>query len=142
MVYLVLRGRIKEAVWLGAALVMGIQLNTALKIYFSRPRPLAFASNRMLMSFAYPSGHAFSSLFFYGITLWISPRLHRMFLQWRWPTWLVVSLVFLIGESRIALGVHWMSDVIGGYMAGCAWLIFTIILAEEFEFFKKRSSNG
>jgi membrane-associated phospholipid phosphatase len=135
MVYLVLRGRIREAVWLGVALLIGIRLNELLKIYFSRPRPLAYPAHRMMTSFAYPSGHAFSSLFFYGLALWTLRRVQGRFLQSKWPAWLVLSLVLLIGESRVSLRVHWVSDVIGGFMAGSVWLVFNIMLAEQFHFF-------
>ena len=140
--YLVLQGRIKEAIWLAATLVIGLELNHTLKACLSRPRPPVFLAQHHLRSFSYPSGHAFCGLFFYGIALWILRQVNMRCIRTRWATWLVLSLIFLIGESRVALGVHWISDMIGGFMAGLVWLTFNIMLAEKLQFFKKRSNNN
>jgi len=138
--YLVLQGRIREALWVIAALVIGLKLNNALKIWFSRPRPPALLADYMLRSSAYPSGHAFCGLFFYGIALWILRQMHIRLLRMRWAKWLIVIMVLLIGGSRIALGVHWVSDIIAGYLAGLVWLTSNIVLAERLQFFDPKNA--
>jgi membrane-associated phospholipid phosphatase len=75
---------------------------------------------------AFPSGHATQTISFYGmlaVVLIISyaPRL-------RWPFVIGAALVALVvGASRLYLGVHWLTDVLGGYALGLAWLSLVMI---------------
>jgi undecaprenyl-diphosphatase len=93
----------------------GELLNRELKHLFERPRP-PFTTAR---EWSFPSGHAMMSLIAYGMLAYVLVVLR--------PGWLgrivpVIVLVLLIGFSRIFLTVHYLSDVIGGYAAGAAWL--------------------
>ena len=70
---------------------------------------------------SFPSGHAQAAIVGYGILLLVFlPVIARRARPW--VTAVAASLVLLIGFSRIALGVHYFSDVIGGYLIGGAWL--------------------
>ena len=96
-------------------------LNQSLKLIFQRPRPqLAWAQVQPESSF--PSGHAMNSLVFYvAVALIIG-----MF--WGRRAGLIslvmaIVLALLIGTSRIYLGYHSFTDVVGGLFAGAAWLI-------------------
>lgn len=115
------------------SLLGGHYINQFLKNYFGRIRPTDY-SIIIQEGFSFPSGHAMVSICFYGmlayiITRNIKSKKRRIFL--------ISTLIFytlLIGFSRIYLGVHWPSDVIGGYIIGMAWLYACIIGI-------KRSSN-
>ena len=106
--------------WL-AALAGAALLNLVLKQYFQRPRP-SYAEFFELKNWSFPSGHAMGSLVTYGMLAYIGVVLIRR----QHVRWVVVGLAtFLIcsiGASRIVLGVHYLSDVLGGYTAGSVWL--------------------
>lgn len=119
---LVLRGRARLAVYLvTTSLVAGVT-NLAVKAAVSRPRPslddpVATASGQ-----SFPSGHAMSATAVYGALLLIflpavSPRWRRTAVA------AVVGLVLAIGATRLALGVHYISDVLGGFVLGLGWLV-------------------
>ncbi|MCR4322650.1 MAG: LssY C-terminal domain-containing protein [Candidatus Azambacteria bacterium] len=98
------------------------------KIMVHRPRPLnAFYIED---SFSFPSGHATIAVAFYGFCAYI---LFRMFTQWKWKANVIGGgfiIIALIGFSRLYLGVHYLSDVWGGYLIGSLWLLFGIALSE------------
>jgi membrane-associated phospholipid phosphatase len=75
---------------------------------------------------AFPSGHATQTISFYGmlaVVLIVSYAPRR-----RWPFVIGAVLVTLVvGASRLYLGVHWLTDVLGGYALGLAWLSFVMI---------------
>jgi membrane-associated phospholipid phosphatase len=113
--------------WRGGVLVLvtlagAALLDDLLKHLFARPRPTAYFGYPEPTSFSFPSGHAlFSICFFGGLAVLLAPRLRHPALR------LLVVLsaavaVALIGLSRIYLGVHYPSDVLGGYAAGVVWV--------------------
>jgi hypothetical protein len=104
------------------ALIGGEALNEILKHLIQRPRPehSAILSSQ---SWSFPSAHAMESLIGYGMLA------YGLFVLVSWPRrrlrYLALGttlLILLIGWSRIYLGVHYVSDVIGGYTAGLIWL--------------------
>jgi undecaprenyl-diphosphatase len=120
-----------EAAFVVATLTSGI-LAGVLKMLVGRSRPPSFSldPNDIFQSFnqyAYPSGHVMLFVVFYGFVA---------YLAWKflagWMRWTVISicaaLIVLIGPSRIYLGEHWVSDVIGSYIIGTFWLIILILL--------------
>jgi undecaprenyl-diphosphatase len=86
-------------------------------IHRSRPDVSVAAISTLAEGFSFPSGHAFAATIFYGFLAYLAFRFRK-----RWPGILCVALVFLIGVSRIYLGVHWPSDVLAGWLLGLAWL--------------------
>jgi undecaprenyl-diphosphatase len=86
-----------------------------------RPRPSLVAPIATAHGKSFPSGHAMSSVVVYGSLLLVFfPVLTR---AWRRRCLVgVVVLMLVIGFSRLALGVHYISDVVGGYVLGLAWL--------------------
>ena len=109
------------AIWI-MALAGGGLLSLQMKAIFARPRPVF--TNPLLIehSFSFPSAHAMTSLITYGILayfLWheVHNRIVRILIVFA-----AVMLVMLIGISRMTLGVHYLSDVLGGFMAGGLWL--------------------
>ncbi|MEO8409746.1 MAG: LssY C-terminal domain-containing protein [Propionivibrio sp.] len=98
------------------------------KLAFQRPRPLGAVL--LESSYSFPSGHATIAVAFYGF---IGYLLIRFAATWTVRVRLFFatgSLVLLIGLSRIVLGVHYLSDVWGGYLVGALWLIVGISLTE------------
>jgi undecaprenyl-diphosphatase len=97
------------------------------KITLERPRPLAGVYEET--SFSFPSAHAALAVAFYGYLLYWAWRRsawsRRVNLTFSW-----LVLIVLIGFSRLFLGVHYLSDVLGGYALGFLWLLVGIGLTE------------
>ena len=109
----------------------GAALNTLLKHVFHRGRP-EFATEFITQSsWSFPSGHAMDSMVGYGILLTVllgtieTSRNRRLLIAG------AVVLIAAIGVSRVYLGVHYLTDVIAGWLAGGAWL-FVCITAYHF----------
>jgi undecaprenyl-diphosphatase len=118
-----LRGWRRGAVLVLVTLAGAAILDTGLKELFARARPQAFFDYYPApRSFSFPSGHAFFAVcFFGGIAVLLSHRLRgRLAGALVWAVALV--LTFLIGVSRVYLGVHYPTDVIGGFAVGIVWV--------------------
>ncbi len=89
-----------------------------LKAWFGRIRPELSPHLDFVTSAAYPSGHANNAAVVYILFIMLVP-------QARHPLWQLAAavLIVLTGLSRIMLGVHWMTDVIGGWMLGTAFAL-------------------
>jgi undecaprenyl-diphosphatase len=116
------RSWIVLAGWI-AAFAGGGALDLALKLVIHRPRPTGATTFLYGGSFSFPSGHAMGSLIGYGMLAYL------LIARWPWARRhqagvLIVTFVLVlgIGLSRLYLGVHFLSDVIGGYAAGAVWL--------------------
>ena len=98
-------------------------LSAILKIVIKRPRPAGAAAFLHGDTFSFPSGHALGSLVGFGMvayligSYWLSTRRSRSAI-----TFVAAFLIVSIGISRLYLGVHYFSDVVGGYAAGMLWL--------------------
>lgn len=127
-VALLLRRRaFRCAAFLGTVVPIGALILTLTKLAVDRarpvlPEPFAFASGT-----SFPSGHAMGSLVCYGALLlvvlpFLPPRLQRL------ARWLTGAIVLAVGTSRVVLGVHYPSDVLGGWLLGAGWLLLTVML--------------
>jgi len=122
-IYLYRRSQPRLIAFLLTTTLGGSIINTVVKLAVNRPRPtfrdraaITFESGK-----SFPSGHAMSSTIAYGALLLIFLPL----IPKRFRTLAIggtVGLVLLIGVARLGLGVHFLSDVIGGYILGAAWL--------------------
>lgn len=121
LIYLVLRRNFEAAILVAAAIAGGTLLSFLLKQGFDRPRPDLVPHGSYVTMASFPSGHSMLSAVTY-LTLGVllaqvhSRRRMKVFFL------LVAMLVtLLVGISRVYLGVHWPSDVLGGWSVGAAW---------------------
>jgi undecaprenyl-diphosphatase len=115
------------AIWLLVTLAGATILDLALKSAFHRPRPSPFFGP-IPHTYSFPSGHSLFSFCFYGVLAGLlSARVRAPLL--RAVIWiLATALVFSIGLSRIYLGVHYPSDVLGGFLVGTIWVSTMLVL--------------
>jgi len=96
-------------------------LENVLKVQFHRQRPEPFFDTVLPGSYSFPSGHALLSICLYGVLAWLLAAHRRD--SAKWLIWIVAAaLVAAIGVSRVYLGVHHPTDVIGGYLVAIAWI--------------------
>lgn len=95
-------------------------LNFLLKQLFARPRPEFSLITET--GFSFPSGHAMVTMAFYGYLLYVVVKLVKK--KWLRNSLIVlfVSIIFLVGLSRIYLGVHYVTDVLAGYSISLVYL--------------------
>lgn len=105
-------------------------LNLLLKNIFVIPRPdiISLIEEK---GFSYPSGHAMASLAFYGFIIYLLNKKMKPSLLKKVLIIILTLLILLIGFSRVYLGVHHLSDIIGGYLISLAYLIIFIKLMKK-----------
>lgn len=110
--------RWREATFAGVSFAGSALLNMATKQFFQRDRPTLWESIAPEHTFSFPSGHAMGSA-----TLAMVVVLLCWHTRWRWlAVGLAALFALLVGASRIYLGVHYPSDILGGFAAGIAWV--------------------
>lgn len=100
-------------------------INQAIKHIVRRPRPNVL---RLVeeSGYSFPSGHSMVSMAFYGIIIYlVYKNVTNKYLKWTLIT-LLSLLILSIGFSRIYVGVHYFTDVVGGFLLGLAYLIIYI----------------
>jgi undecaprenyl-diphosphatase len=121
VVYLALRRKFRTALFVTASILGGWGLSSAMKIGIARPRPEVVQHLVEVTDMSFPSGHAMLSAITY---LTLGAMLSRIeetpSLRYFFPV-VAVFLTLLIGCSRIYLGVHYPTDVLGGWAAGTVW---------------------
>lgn len=129
VVWLWRNGARKLVIFLLVVSLGGSAIDTAVKVLVGRPRPRLDEPIATAFGKSFPSGHSMSSLICYGALLVVFlPLVPR---RWRVVTIVATaSWVLAVGFSRLALGVHFLSDVLGGYVLGAAWLIGSIAAFE------------
>jgi undecaprenyl-diphosphatase len=120
-----------ESILTGSATAISLlAIVPAVKLLVDRPRPSPELVQVMTTSWgeSFPSGHAVYAMVFYGFLFYLTPKLiNRPVLAKALQAFLVV-LIGLTMASRIYLGVHWFSDILGGLFLGGLVLITTIVI--------------
>ncbi len=106
-------------------------INLILKILIQRPRPNGFNIINET-GYSFPSGHSMVSTAFYGLLIYLSYKNIKNKILRRSICIILFFLIVLIGISRIYLGVHYASDVIGGFFLSIAYLIIFIEIVPKF----------
>lgn len=121
-------GRTRLALVLVAVTMLGRGLSEIQKYWVARARPDLETHLVFVQTSSFPSGHAASSMIFYlSLALALTARS-----RWHRPAGAAAILLSLcIGLSRVMLGVHWPSDVIGGWSFGLLWVLLTLRLAQR-----------
>ena len=119
----------------------GALLNTGLKHAFERARPDLVPHEVIVANASFPSGHAFGAAMVYLtlaalLTFRMQPRAARVILLV-----LAIGVALAVGVSRVALGVHWPSDVLAGWAAGSAWALANWIIANATGWFGARDRS-
>lgn len=113
-------------------------LNQALKLIYQRVRPSLFNGPFHLSSYSFPSGHSMGAIACYGMMAYIGARLMRR-RSHRSALFIGAALLTAaIGFSRIYFGVHYPTDVLGGFTAGASWLVFVISALQTAEWYAQR----
>ena len=108
----------------------GEVLDQVLKLAFHRTRPAAFFGLPEPLGYSFPSGHALAACAFYGVlAAFAAARTEKRTLRWIYQI-AAAMVIATIGVSRIYLGVHYPSDVLGGYAAALVW-VFTVASARR-----------
>ena len=106
----------------------GITLNNLLKFAFARPRPDFVSHAARVFTTSFPSGHATLSAITYLTIGALLARTYPSFIMGLYFMSLAAFLTVLIGVSRIYLGVHYPTDVLGGWCIGVAWAMACWVL--------------
>ena len=123
IVLLVKNKKISKAFLLN--LICVFLLNYLLKIIFARSRPIDI--NLIVETgFSFPSGHAMISLGIYGFLIYLLLSSDKNKISKIIGTASLILLIFLIGISRIYLGVHYATDVIAGFIISASYLLLFI----------------
>jgi membrane-associated phospholipid phosphatase len=112
---------------LGVALGGGMVLADVVKSLVARPRPAMAAVVVRGEGFAFPSGHATYAIAVYGALAYLTAGWVRTWSA-KVAAWtLALTVVLLVGFSRVYLGSHWATDVLGGYALGAVWLAAVLV---------------
>jgi membrane protein DedA with SNARE-associated domain/membrane-associated phospholipid phosphatase len=120
LAWLVWRRNWHAAWYWGAAVGFGQLAASLIKLVLQRPRPITDIYNG-ISSYSFPSGHATMSMVVYGFLAVLIAR--HLSSSYRWIVYaLAALLISSISISRLYLGAHWLSDVLGGLSLGLAWV--------------------
>lgn len=112
----------KIAILIPTNLTIITALNQILKIIFQRERPTGYRLIEM-SGYSFPSGHAMVSMAFYGLLIYLISKIIKQKPLKIILIALNITIIILIGISRIYLGVHYLSDIITGYSLSIIYLL-------------------
>ncbi len=118
-----------EALTISTALIGSVIINTILKLIFARPRPEVFPPLAVEHSYSFPSGHTSTAMAFYGLLAVLLWRAHHR-------GWALLSggWVLAVAFSRVYLGAHYPSDVLGSLTLGVIWLFAVLIVHDRYHY--------
>ena len=125
VLWLAFRKRHRATLFAFIAIVGSALLNVIAKHYYGRARPSLWESLMPETTFSFPSGHAMGSMTLAAVVVLLAWNT-----RWRWVVTVgAAAFVLLVGASRLYLGVHYPSDILGGWTAALAWTfgVYTLI---------------
>ena len=112
-----------------AMAVGAVSIEKILKLAIARPRPPVTWMAVSASGWSFPSGHATHSAAVYGGAACLTTRLRAFGQRTQMVLWgLAAALSFLVGASRVYLGVHWPTDVVGGWILAAGWLCVVLLI--------------
>ncbi|MFC4689894.1 phosphatase PAP2 family protein [Dokdonia genika] len=121
-------------------MVLALSSNLILKQIINRARPEA-EHLVTVETLSYPSGHAMMAMAFYGILIYLITQFNISKI-WKFLIILLLAVLILsIGISRIYLGVHYPSDIAGGFIAGFIWVVFCVMIFNLMNLFKRDAAT-
>ena len=109
----------------------GSLADTLAKAIVHRARPAADIVHvlQQVSGYSFPSGHVVFYTAFLGFLMFLAYTILKARVAWRWAVFVILGFfVATVGISRIYLGAHWFSDVLGAYLLGSLWLIASIYI--------------
>jgi undecaprenyl-diphosphatase len=131
--FLVLQTRYRTAIVVVLTSSGGDVLNAVMKHAFDRPRPTIVPHLRVVYSTSFPSGHAMESAIVYLTLGAILMRASQTRTTKLYILGVAIFLTIVVGVSRVSLGVHYPTDVIGGWIVGFIWASICWLAAQRFE---------
>lgn len=123
----------RALVFVLASTFSGLLVSLLLKQLFDRPRPELVPHLAHVYTSSFPSGHAMLSA---TVFLTLGALLGRFVQEWMLKAYFLIvagTLTFLVGVSRVYMGVHYPTDVLGGWTAGLAWALVCWLLARALQ---------
>lgn len=129
VIYFFVKKKKRLAIFTLITALSSLGLMSLIKNLVQRHRP----SNPLVAgvtNYSFPSGHAFMSVAFYGLLIWLVLTYTTQ--QWKQRLWVALLLIFIlvIGFSRIYLRMHYTSDVVAGLCLGTIWLLLLLLLSD------------
>jgi membrane-associated phospholipid phosphatase len=126
VVVLFARRQRRLALWAATTVLVGSLLGFTIKLVVSRSRPSLPDAVDEAIGYSFPSGHALNSFVIIGVLALLAvPLVAR---RWRPFVWAVAAAaVGLVGFARVGLGVHYVSDVVAGWLLGAGLIAATVV---------------
>jgi YegS/Rv2252/BmrU family lipid kinase len=136
LVYAAWQREARVAAWIVASGVAGLLGNALLKLVFRRERPRYDVPLHEIGGYSFPSGHSAGAAMFFTVAILVTIVLTGRGWRRRSLITVFVALAVMVGGSRIMLGVHWTSDVLGGLLfgTGVTLALWVLIVAEAVRF--------
>ena len=131
--FLLLETKYRTALFVFVTAASGDLLNHAIKGLFSRARPTVVPHLRDAFSTSFPSGHSMESAIVYLTLAAMLMRILDGRVAKAYCLGLALLITFLVGASRVFLGVHYPTDVIGGWIIGLFWATLCWLAAQHYE---------
>jgi len=123
VIFLFLQGTTRAAYFVTIAISGGVLLGTLLKSFFSRPRPDLVPHLSYVYTTSFPSGHSLNAAVVYLTLGVLLARLQQQRILKIYIMAVAAFVTIAVGISRVYLGVHWPTDVLGGWTAGAVWAL-------------------
>lgn len=127
--YLLLDGKRRVALVVLVATLGALGVSTVLKHAFDRPRPDLVPHGSIVYTASFPSGHSMLAASTYLTLGALLARVQRRRRMKAYILLIAILTTLLVGVSRVYLGVHWPTDVLGGWTAGAGWALLCWLLA-------------